>query len=124
MMIGSSTVRTSINEGQIKHTNKREQLTAIKRPISTEMKTTPKKAPMQAMKSNLSIFHIKIAASTSKRPTTADMMMEARIALGVYLNNRVISSSVRKTTPDITMLDTAVLHPAMKLTADRENDPA
>jgi len=30
--------------------------TTIKRPISTEMKTTPKKAPMHAIKSNLSIF--------------------------------------------------------------------
>jgi len=38
-------------------------LTAIRSPISTETKTTPKNAPMQATKSNLSIFQIKIAAS-------------------------------------------------------------
>lgn len=37
-------------------------LTAIKRPISTDTKITPKKAPIQAIKSNLSIFHIRIAA--------------------------------------------------------------
>lgn len=38
-------------------------LTAIKRPISTDLKITPKNAPMQARKSNLSIFHMSIAAS-------------------------------------------------------------
>ncbi|EYU23676.1 hypothetical protein MIMGU_mgv1a024528mg [Erythranthe guttata] len=72
----------------------------MERPISMEMKTTPKKAPIQATKSNLSIFHINI-------------MMAARIALGVYLNKGVITSNVSKTTIDITMFDTAVLHPAI-----------
>lgn len=52
------------------------------------------------------------------------MMMDASMALGVYLNNGVISSRVSKTTKDITMFDTAVLHPAIQFTADRENDPA
>lgn len=37
-------------------------LTAINSPISTDEKSTPKKAPEQATKSNLSIFHIRIAA--------------------------------------------------------------
>lgn len=68
---------------------------------------------MQATKSNLSIFHMRIMASWSNRPTTADMMMEASIALGVYLKSGVITSRVRSTTQDITMFETAVLHPAM-----------
>lgn len=88
-------------------------LTAINRPISTEAKTTPKKAPMHATKSNLSIFHIKIAASMSIRPSTADIMMAARIAFGVYLKRGVMNSNVRNTTPDITMLEAAVWQPAM-----------
>lgn len=37
-------------------------LTAIRRPISTLANITPKKAPKQATKSNLSIFQSKIAA--------------------------------------------------------------
>ena len=98
--------------------------TAIKRPISTLLKTTPKKAPIQARKSNLSIFHSSIAAGMSTRGNTAAMMIEASTAFGVYLNNRVMSSNVRRTTQDITMLATAVLQPAMKFTAERENDPA
>lgn len=88
-------------------------LTAINNPISTEMKTTPKKAPMHATKSNLSILNIKIIASMSIRPSTADMIIEARIAFGVYLNSGVMTKSVSKTTHDMTMLETAVLHPAM-----------
>lgn len=87
--------------------------TAIKRPISTQAKTTPNKAPMQAMKSNLSIFHISNIASMSINPTTADIMMEASMAFGVYLNNGVITSRVSNTTIDITIFDTAVLHPAI-----------
>lgn len=98
--------------------------TAIKRPISTEIKTTPKKAPMQAMKSDLSIFHIRITASMSIKPITAHIMIEASMAFGVYLNSGVMSSNVKNTTQDITMFETAVWHPAMKFTADRENDPA
>lgn len=101
----------------------RFDLTAIKRPISTDLNTTPKKAPIQATKSNLSTFHIKITASISIRPITADMIIEEIIAFGVYLNNGVISSNVNNTTKDITMFETAVLQPAMKFTADRENDP-
>ena len=88
-------------------------LTAIKRPISTVAKTTPRKAPRHATKSNLSIFHIKIAAGTSISPTTADIMMAARIAFGVYLKRGVMNSKVRNTTQDIMILETAVSQPAM-----------
>lgn len=88
-------------------------LTAISNPISTEAKITPKKAPTQAMKSSLSIFHIKIAASQSIRPITADIMMAERMAFGVYLKRGVRNFRVRNTTQDITMFDTAVLQPAM-----------
>ncbi|KAG5581017.1 hypothetical protein H5410_051644 [Solanum commersonii] len=82
--------------------------TAIKRPISTDWKTTPKKAPMQATKSNLSILYRRVIASISINPITADMMMEASIAFGVYLNNGVISSKVSNTTQDMTIFETAV----------------
>ena len=68
---------------------------------------------MHAMKSNLSIFHISNIALMSISPTTADIMMEASIAFGVYLNSGVITSRVSKTTKDITILETAVLHPAI-----------
>lgn len=51
-------------------------------------------------------------------------MMEARMAFGVYSKRGVRKSSVRSTTMDITMFDTAVWHPAMKFTADREKEPA
>lgn len=60
----------------------------------------------------------------SIKPITAHMMMEASMAFGVYLNSGVMTSSVKNTTQDITMLDTAVLQPAMKFTAEREKDPA
>lgn len=98
-------------------------LTAIKSPISTEAKTTPKNAPMQATKSNLSIFHIKIAALQSTRLMTAQMMIEARIAFGVYLKSGVMNCRVKNTTTDMTILETAVSQPAMKFTADREKEP-
>lgn len=68
---------------------------------------------MHATKSNLSIFHIKIAAGMSIRPITADIMMAARMAFGVYLKRGVMNSKVRNTTMDIIMLDTAVSQPAM-----------
>ncbi|KAG9145412.1 hypothetical protein Leryth_022909 [Lithospermum erythrorhizon] len=100
------------------------KLITIKRPISTDTKTTPKKAPMQATKSDLSIFHMRIIASKSISPRTADIMMDAKMAFGVYLNNGVMISKVSSTTIDMTMLETAELHPAMKFTADLEKDPA
>lgn len=49
----------------------------------------------------------------STKPTTADIMMEANMAFGVYLNNGVMTSRVSSTTQDMMMFDTAVLHPAM-----------
>lgn len=55
---------------------------------------------------------------------TADMMIEANIALGVYLNNGVITSKAKNTISDITMLDTVVLHLAMLFTAVRAKPPA
>lgn len=88
-------------------------ITAIRRPISTLMKITPKKAPMQARKSNLSIFHSRITASMFTRPSTAAIIIDASTAFGVYLKSGVMSSSVNNTTMDITMFDTAVLQPAM-----------
>ncbi|KAB1993854.1 hypothetical protein ES319_D13G060900v1 [Gossypium barbadense] len=89
-------------------------LTATKRPISTEEKTTPKKALIQATKLNLSIFHIRVITLMSTKLITAYIMMEASIAFGVYLNNRVmVNSNVSSTIDDITILDTTVLHPAM-----------
>jgi hypothetical protein len=50
------------------------------------------------------------------------MMMEDRTALGVYLNNGEINSSVSITTIAITTLDTAVLPPAISLTDDRDKE--
>ena len=88
-------------------------LTAIKRPISTETKTTPKNAPMQATKSNLSIFHIRYAASKSTRLITAEIIMAASMAFGVYLKRGVINSKVKNTTIAIIMFETAVRQPAM-----------
>lgn len=82
------------------------------------------KAPIQATKSNLSIFQMRSIASMSINPSTAVIMMEANIAFGVYLNNGVMNSRVNKTTKDMTILETAVLHPAILFTADLENDPA
>lgn len=99
-------------------------LTAIRRPISTFLKITPRKAPMQAIKSNLSIFQSKTVASMSTRPITAAIIMEDRTAIGVYLNNGVMSNRASNTTMDKTKFDTAVLQPAMKFTAEREKDPA
>lgn len=60
----------------------------------------------------------------SIRLITAFMMMAARMAFGVYLKRGVMNSNVSNTTMDITMLETAVWQPAMKFTADRENEPA
>ena len=88
-------------------------LTAIKRPISTDLNTTPKNAPMQATKSNLSVFQIRYAASKSIRPITAVMMIDARMEFGVYLKSGVISSKVKNTTVDITTLEIGVWQPAM-----------
>lgn len=39
---------------------------------------------------------------------TAEIMMTARIAFGVYLKRGVMNSRVRNTTQDITMFETAV----------------
>ena len=99
-------------------------ITAIRRPISTLLKITPKKAPMQATKSNLSIFHSRITASMFTRFITAAIIIEASTAFGVYLNSGVMTSRVSNTTMDMTMFDTAVLQPAIKFTAEREKDPA
>jgi hypothetical protein len=88
-------------------------ITAIRRPISTLLKITPKKAPMHATKSNLSIFQRRIAALMSMRFNTAAMIIEASTAFGVYLNSGVITNRVNNKTKDITMFDTAVLQPAI-----------
>ncbi|KAL4556023.1 hypothetical protein LXL04_038658 [Taraxacum kok-saghyz] len=93
----------------------------MRRPISTEAQTTAKKAPIQAKKCNLSIFHSSKTASKSMRPTTAFMMMDARIAFGVYLNNGVMTKRVNITIHDMTILDTAVLHPDIYTKRDDEN---
>lgn len=74
---------------------------------------TPRKAPIQATKSNLSIFHINFAACNSTRLITADIMIADRIAFGVYLKSGVMKTKVKSTTMDITMLETAVWQPAM-----------
>jgi hypothetical protein len=54
---------------------------------------------------------------------TAEMMMEARMAFGVYLKRGVMNCSVKNTTTDITIFETAVWQPAMEFTADREKEP-
>lgn len=90
----------------------KEMQTATRRPISTETKKTPKKAPKVARKSNLSIFHISHAALKSTKEMTAEMMMAARMVFGVYLNKGVSATSVMSTTMAMTMLDMAVLTPA------------
>lgn len=80
----------------------------MRSPISTETKMTPKKAPIQAMKSSLSTLKIKIAAWISIKGITALMMIAARIAFGVYLKRGVRKSNVKSTTIDIMMFETAV----------------
>nr|GLL23851.1 non-specific lipid-transfer protein-like protein At5g64080 [Ipomoea trifida] len=51
--------------------------------------------------------------NNTEESSHGDMMMEARIALGVYLKSGVMSRSVSMTTHDITILDTVVWHPAI-----------
>uniref|UniRef100_A0A0A9G5X0 Uncharacterized protein n=1 Tax=Arundo donax TaxID=35708 RepID=A0A0A9G5X0_ARUDO len=51
------------------------------------------------------------------------MMIDPRIAFGVYWKSGVMTNKVRSTTVDITTLDTGVWQPAMKLTAEREKEP-
>ncbi|RYR35669.1 hypothetical protein Ahy_A10g050798 [Arachis hypogaea] len=98
--------------------------TAIIRAYSRFMNMTPKKAPMQAMKSNLSIFHIMITAFMFTKFVVAAIMIEESTAFGVYLNTGVNNVSTNNTTMDKTMFDAAVSQPAMLFTADREKDPA
>lgn len=64
---------------------------------------------MQATKSSLSILQIRSVAWKSTRPMTAEMMMEARIALGVCLKTGVMSSKVRNTFADMTMAASHVI---------------
>lgn len=73
---------------------------------------TPKKAPMHARKSNLSIFQRRIAARISIRLITTAMIIAASTAFEVYLNSDVITNIVNNNTMDISMFDTAVLQPA------------
>lgn len=58
-------------------------LTAIRRPISADINSTPRKAPKHAIKSILSIFQIAHAALKSTSPDTAEVIIAARIAFGV-----------------------------------------
>ncbi|BAT05369.1 Os08g0406450 [Oryza sativa Japonica Group] len=51
------------------------------------------------------------------------MIIDPRIAFGVYLKSGVMTNKVRSTTADIMILDTGVWQPAMKLTAEREKEP-
>ncbi len=88
-------------------------LTAIRRPISTLMNKVPKKAPNNAMKSNLSTFQMRYAALTLINETTAAMMIDARIQLGVYLNSGVRANKTTITVSAITMFDTGVFAPAL-----------
>ncbi len=83
-------------------------LTAIRRPISMLTNNVPKKAPNSARKSNLSTFQMRYAALMSINETTADMMTDARMAVGVYLNSCVRANKTTITVSDITMFDTAV----------------
>lgn len=93
------------------------------RPCSTEMKRTPKKAQSMTRKSNLSILHISQAAGTSIRPMTAVTMMAPKMTLGVYWKSGMRKRSVTITVTAMTMLDTALLQPALWFTADLENAP-
>ena len=54
---------------------------------------------------------------------TAEMMIVARMAFGVYLKRGVRNCKVKNTTTDMTILDTAVSQPDMKFTAEREKEP-
>lgn len=99
-------------------------LTETRRPISTDANKTPKKAPMQARKSSLSIFQILWTSLRSIRPGRADRMIEARIAIGVQYNSLMKNSNDISTVMAITIFDTVLSHPALKFTAVRENEPA
>lgn len=57
------------------------------------------------------------------RPATAVTMIAPNITFGVYWNSGIRKSNVTITATDITMLETAVLAPALWFTADRENEP-
>ena len=85
----------------------------MRSPISTEMKTTPKKAPAMAMKSPKSTFHILYMALKSMRPITALMMMDARMQFGRSWKRPVNATSTIITMSDITMFDTGVFTPAL-----------
>lgn len=56
-------------------------------------------------------------------PGRADRIIDARIAIGVKYKNRVNSSSDKKTVTAMTIFETAVSHPALKLTAVLEKEP-
>ena len=52
------------------------------------------------------------------------MMIAERMQFGVYLNKGVSTNKTTSTTIAIMMFDIAVNTPALKLTADLENEPA
>jgi hypothetical protein len=72
----------------------------------------------------LSIFQISHAARRSIKDRTAEMMIAERMQDGVYLNKGVSTNKTISTTMAIMMFDIAVYTPALKLTADLENEPA
>ena len=85
----------------------------MRSPISTEMKTTPKKAPAMATKSPKSTFQILYMALKSMRPMTALMMMDARMQLGRSWKSPVNATNTIITISDITMFATGVFTPAL-----------
>lgn len=100
-----------------------EIMTAMDKPISTLPKVTPKYAPRHIIQSILSIFQRWMTAGMSMMPTMATIIMEERTTSGVYWNNGVKNNSVIIITIAMIILETAVLHPALKFTALLENGP-
>lgn len=99
-------------------------LTAVKRPVSTDANRTPKNAPMHMMKSTLSTLQILRTSEISINPGRAARIIDARMATGVKYNSLVSSSNEIVTVMAMMMLETAVWQPALKFTAVRENEPA
>ena len=60
----------------------------------------------------------------SMSPGIAERIIEARIAVGVKYKSFVKNCKDINTVMAITMLEMAVSHPALKFTAERENEPA
>ena len=73
-------------------------LTIIKIPYSIDANDTPIKYLMQTCKSNISVLQMRIVVLISIKLKTITIIIEAKIALGLYFKSGVINNSVKRTT--------------------------